>query len=243
MLRKISPSIQQFLITLKECLDTLDDSHDLLDLLKRFHRVYPRLEVLEQEPSVTVTRCVASVKQRGDFSRTLVRISNELNADHLEILVALSPTPDGRKDALTSGVKFLDELQCHGCITEDNTDLLEDLFRVLQLAKPAALLEEYRTVRVTYWYTHNYNYCSIQAYSLQSAAGALEHHPSFGSGDLPHLHLPLPPSPPVVCGCHSIVFIFSVGGAQEARPHKWLQDPSPKEPTFTTITSGSVWLS
>ncbi len=149
-LKKISPSIQQFLATLKECLETLDDSHDLLELLERFRRVYPRLEVLEQEPEVIVTRCVASDKQKGAFSRVLVRISNELKDDHLEILVALCPTPEGRKDALISGVKLFDELQCHGCITEDNTDLLEDLFRVLQLAKPAALLEEYRTVRVTY---------------------------------------------------------------------------------------------
>ena len=131
-------------------METLDDSHDLLELLERFRRVYPRLEVLEQDPGVIVTRCVASDKQKGAFSRVLVRISNELKDDDLEILVALCPTPEGRKDALISGVKLFDELQCHGCITEDNTDLLEDLFRVLKLHKPAALLAEYRTVRVTH---------------------------------------------------------------------------------------------
>ncbi len=144
--RKRSRSIEQFLKTLTEYFKTLDDSHDLLYLLESFHRVYPRLEELEGEPEVVVSRCTASEDQKTAFTCLLVRMSNEFSDDNLEILVALSPTPEGKKDSLTSGVKLFAELQCHGCITEENIDLLDDLFRVLKLAELMKLLEQYREV-------------------------------------------------------------------------------------------------
>lgn len=144
--RKRSPSIEEFLKTLKVCFKTLDDSHDLLDLLDRFDRAYPCLNELDEEPKIMVSRSTASEDQKAAFSRILVRMSSELSGENLEILVALCPTPEGGKESLTSGVKLFNELQCYGCITAENTDLLDDLFRVLKLARLMELLNEYREV-------------------------------------------------------------------------------------------------
>ncbi len=144
--RKRSPSIEIFLKSLKGYFKTLDDSHDLLDLLTRFNQAFPDLKKLEEEPNMMVSRSTASEDQKAAFTRILVRMSSELSNDNLDIIVALCPIPEGRKYSLTSGVKLFTELECYGCITAENTDLLNDLFRVLKLAKLTELLEEYREV-------------------------------------------------------------------------------------------------
>ena len=147
-MRKTSASVEDFISKLKQCVECLDDAHEITELFKRFHRTYPKLSVLDEEPPHITNQYRASDQQSMAFNMALLRISNELTAHHLEILVQLSPTPESQKESLGSGVKLFDEMKRHGCIAENDTELLDDLFRVLKLNGAEGHLLHYKQVHV-----------------------------------------------------------------------------------------------
>jgi len=204
-LKKRSVNFQEFLATFERCLEGLDDVQAITELLGRFHDTFPDKSKLDAEPEHRVPHYKPTEEQSHSFNKALIKIGNQLGPKDLEILIALSPTPEGRKENLTSSVKWFEELKCHGCISEDDTDLLEDLLRVLKLSIPAGLLKDYKEVRhhnstcmcilcincyliYIFWVVALHN-CVLLSVILQvysdpqpvPSAPPIEHLPSFGS--------------------------------------------------------------
>lgn len=147
-LRKRSKSVNEFLSTLQGAFEGLENVHDIAELLKKFrssNRDLEQHDVADDLPQgCTLHR--PSLAQSSHFNKTLVRISNDLTWQHLEIMVQLSPTPDGQKEYLVTGIKLFEEMKRHGCISENDTELLDDFFRVLKLKTPTSLLTDYKQV-------------------------------------------------------------------------------------------------
>ena len=160
-MRKISVSVEDFISKLKECLNCLGNAHEIWDLLEQFHHTFSDLEALEGEPPHTPNLYRASDQQSMAFNLTLLRISNELTAHHLEILVCLSPTPEAQKEGLGSGIKLFEEMKRHGCIAENDTELLDDLFHELKLTAAETHLTYYKQVCVC---VHNLSGYNIYVY-------------------------------------------------------------------------------
>ena len=149
-LRKRSKSVNEFLSTLQGAFEGLENVHDIAELLKKFRSSNQDLEQQDVPddlpPGCTLHR--PSLAQSSHFNKTLLRISNDLTWPHLEIMVQLSPTPDGQKEYLVTGIKLFEEMKRHGCISENDTELLDDFFRVLRLKTPTSLLTDYKQVRL-----------------------------------------------------------------------------------------------
>ena len=83
-------------------------------------------------------------QQRKDFKTALLKMSHALQTKDFEILKALSPVPDGRKDGIHVGYKLFESLQVYGYISENDVELLDDLFTHIELQKPCDLLRDYQ---------------------------------------------------------------------------------------------------
>lgn len=82
--------------------------------------------------------------QKRAFSSAMLQISRRLSSKDFHILRALSPIPDGRKEGLNTGLKLFDALKTHGCISENDVELLDDFFTHLSLIVPQTVLKDYQ---------------------------------------------------------------------------------------------------
>ena len=82
--------------------------------------------------------------QKKAFKDVLMKISVCLDPDDFEIIKALSPIPDGRKERASEGYMLFDKLKEFGRISENDVELLDDFFTTLDLVRPLELLARYR---------------------------------------------------------------------------------------------------
>lgn len=147
-LRKQSKSTNEFLSTLQNAIEGLENIHNVAQILRKFRSNNPNLEQPEGAdylPNSTVLYR-PTLGQSTYFHKTLVKISNDLTQKHLEIMVLVSPTPEAQKENIVTGIQLFEEMERHGCIAENDTELLDDFFGILKLKTPTSLLADYKKV-------------------------------------------------------------------------------------------------
>ena len=86
--------------------------------------------------------------QNEHFRGVLMKMSHTITEKHLEIMVALAPIPEASKEDIQYGYQLFEQLEHHGYIGENDVELLQEMFELLQLAKPKMLLSQYTTACV-----------------------------------------------------------------------------------------------
>ena len=85
-----------------------------------------------------------SEQQNSCFNKVLLRISDYIPSESLDIMVALTPIPESKKESIRQGYKLFHEMKQCGCISENDVEFLDELFEVLKLVKPIELLDKYK---------------------------------------------------------------------------------------------------
>ena len=67
-----------------------------------------------------------------------------IDRKHLKIIIAFNPLPEGLKESLTGGLKLFEALQRHGCISENDVELLDEFFVHMRLIEPQKALQLYK---------------------------------------------------------------------------------------------------
>lgn len=118
-----------------------------------------------------------AILQHGSeyFRGVLMNMSHAIPQKQLEIMVALAPIPEGSKEDIKHGYQLFEQLERHGCIGENDMELLQEMFELLQLAKVKALLLQYTTARSPSESPPSLGYA---AQTTQTS----DHHPSMISG-------------------------------------------------------------
>ena len=149
-LKKISGTDERFLEALKKLFEEISHFEELLEIVRAFRRENPRLDRTPSFDAMTPNLPNGAFSFRPEknqqlrFHKTLLNISGHTDWVHLEIMVALSPIPDGLKESISKGFELFDRLKQHGCISENDTELLDEFFSLLNLQKPMQLLRAYQ---------------------------------------------------------------------------------------------------
>lgn len=119
-----------------------------VDLQAVGKRLYDQCTDNDLNTSVTFPMGMAqhrpSQEQKDCFNSTLLRISDSIPPPTLEIMVTVTPIPDSRKENVVQGHKLFNEMKQCGCISENDSEFLEDLMRELELVKSLEILEGYK---------------------------------------------------------------------------------------------------
>ena len=78
------------------------------------------------------------------FNSTLLRISENVTPDAVEIMVVVTPIPDASKERLRNGHNLFSKMKECGCISENDTEFLEDLMHEMKLIRALEVLEKYK---------------------------------------------------------------------------------------------------
>ena len=146
LLRQNCESVGEFIRTLREMLETQTSFIDLLKVVRvvgdecedtdlDIHGVEFPMGSVEHKPPP---------KQKTTFNATLLKISDAITDEVLEIMVTLTPIPHSKKERITVGHSLFNEMKQYGCISENDTEFLVDLMVELKLVKCLEMLEEYK---------------------------------------------------------------------------------------------------
>ena len=137
-----------FLDRFERLLEGMSDAQELANIVRNFREKNADLESTSAAATPFIPNGAfshrPSKQQKADFKSTMLRISNSLERKMFEIIRTVSPIPEGRKESLKVGYKLFEALQTHGCISENDVELLSDFFTHLNLAPPLTLLREYQ---------------------------------------------------------------------------------------------------
>lgn len=81
--------------------------------------------------------------QSEKFRSSLLRISRTIGKKQLEIMVGLSPTPEAAKQNISEGHDLFEQMENHGCISENDTEMLQEMLELLRLQGALKFLYEY----------------------------------------------------------------------------------------------------
>ena len=81
--------------------------------------------------------------QSEKFRSILLRISRTVGKKQLEIMVGLSPTPEAGKQNISEGHELFEQMERHGCISENDTEMLQEMLELLSLKDTMKFLIEY----------------------------------------------------------------------------------------------------
>ena len=82
--------------------------------------------------------------QSHRFKGALYKISESIGKGDLEILVALAPIPEASKENVDVGHELFHRMGRHGCISENDTELLQEMLELLELRAACQILLKYR---------------------------------------------------------------------------------------------------
>lgn len=83
-------------------------------------------------------------RQKDVFKQALYKTSESIGKRELEILVALTPIPEASKEDIGVGHELFLQMEKHGCISENDTELLQEMLEVLELRVALQTLVKYR---------------------------------------------------------------------------------------------------
>lgn len=121
------------------------------DFLSRIHEYKVQNPDLFQEPPMsqlglpdgTRTGFKPKPGQSEKFRSSLLRISRSVGKKQLEIMVGLSPTPEAAKQNISEGHELFEQMERHGCISENDTEMLQEMLELLRLQDALKFLYEY----------------------------------------------------------------------------------------------------
>lgn len=147
LLKRRTGTNEAFLSKLKWLLSVCNRT-DLLNIVCDYHKDNPDL-LTEPPLYFSVPESIrAGFKPQHDqsdcFRSTLIKISQAIGKQQLEIMVVLSPTPEAGKESIRTGHELFDQMERHGCICENDTELLQEMLELLQLSKPLGFLLQYQ---------------------------------------------------------------------------------------------------
>ena len=148
ILKRKSKSNEQFVSTLEQHFEGIQDFEDLSTIVQDFRSENPDPNSIKPLKGPILPNGAFAFRpgreQSHYFKRMLLNVSNSLNWIHLEIMVAISPIPDSLKEHMNKGYQLFEELKRHGCISENDTEFLDDVFTLLNLQAPLQLLQSYQ---------------------------------------------------------------------------------------------------
>ena len=145
-LRRRQSTDMDLVEVLSQLLEGIPTMTNLYNIVQQFKRNNPHLEDEQASNNISNGTLIFTsfpLNQKEAFRKMLLIISENLTWPHLEIMVALSPTPEGNKERLTRGIHLFEEMKLHGCISENDTELLQSLFTLLNLKAPMDILQQY----------------------------------------------------------------------------------------------------
>ena len=179
---------------LKEC-----RSADFLQIIEDFRKDDPDLLSESSSPLHLPDGTRSGFKpkpgQSEYFKSTLLKISRTIGKQQLEIMVALSPTPEASKENIHVGHELFHQMERHGCISENDTELLQEIFELLNLTDPIKILHSYLQAFPPIIHEPQPSapqYASLPSLSLQAQCGSLPEYPS----QLQSFHVSQPQSLP-----------------------------------------------
>ena len=101
---------------------------------------YPRLTL----PNGTGSGFKPTRVQSERFRSTLLRISRTITKKQLEIMVGLSPTPEAGKEKIDEVHELFEQMERHGCISENDTEMLQEILELFSLKDAIGFLNTYR---------------------------------------------------------------------------------------------------
>ena len=148
ILKRKSKSNDQFVSTLEQHFEGIQDFEDLTAIVQEFRSENPDPNSIKPLAGPILPNGAFAFRpernQSHHFKRMLLNVSNSLNWIHLEIMVAISPIPDSLKEHMNKGYQLFEELKRHGCISENDTEFLNDVFTLLNLQTPLQFLQSYQ---------------------------------------------------------------------------------------------------
>ena len=129
---------------LREC-----KCEDFLSTIKKFKEDNPDLLASDSTSTLNLPNGTkAGFKpKRGQserFRSILLRISRTFPRKHLEIMIALPPIPEAEKQSITEGHDLFHQMERHGCISENDTEMLEEILELFSLTDAIKHLTEYQ---------------------------------------------------------------------------------------------------
>ena len=146
LLRRHCGTVRAFVAKLEEMLATSSSFTDL----QRFGRTLYHCCRDDDLSTRVMTYPVGMVlhrptcQQSTTFNSTLFKISNEVTPDQVDVMVTVTPIPDATKEKVRSGHALFSAMKQCGCISENDTEFLEDLLREMKLVKALEVLEHYK---------------------------------------------------------------------------------------------------
>ena len=194
LLRKRTATNQAFLDKLESLLSDCQ-CEDFLETIRKFKIDNP--DFLTEStfdtnlPNGTRAGFKPKPGQSETFRRVLLSISRTISNKQLEIMVALPATPEAEKQNIHVGHQLFDHMERHGCISENDTEMLEEMIELFPLKdaidhlsgyhkmyppiyhepEPSAPL--YASPAASLHYSHNSQPQSLQ----QSLHSGFDHHP------------------------------------------------------------------
>ena len=249
ILKRKSKSNEQFVSALEQHFEGTQDFEDLSTIVQEFRGENPDPNSIKPLKGPILPNGAFAFRpgreQSHHFKRMLLNVSNSLNWIHLEIMVAISPIPDSLKEHMNKGYQLFEELKRHGCISENDTEFLDDVFTLLNLQTPLQLLQSYQ---------HQYPQTifpepSPSAPTFATPPSSLQ--PSYSSpseGSPSFLSLPTHHSPVETSGVgglspHQPPYLpHQVSTYPQTTPHaQWQHNTYPRPPQTTSPQSRTQW--
>ena len=201
LLKKRTGTNQAFLNKLESVLSECNCA-DFLTRIQEYKVQNPGADLF-QEPSSQLslpdgTRSGFKPKpgQSEKFRSTLLRISRSVGKKQLEIMVGLSPTPEAAKQNISEGHELFEQMERYGCISENDTEMLQEMLELLRLQDSLKFLFEYHRTFPPIIHEPPQpsapQYASLPSSSLQAQCGSLPEYPS----QLQSFHVSQPQSLP-----------------------------------------------
>ena len=148
LLKKRTGTNEAFLGKLEHLL-TQCKCNDFLITIEKFKSDHPDLLVDSSWqlnlPNGTRTGFRPRQGQSDRFRSVLLNISRSVPKKQLEIMVALSPTPEAGKQGISEGHELFDQMERHGCISENDTEMLQEMLELFSLTDAIKFLTQYQT--------------------------------------------------------------------------------------------------
>ena len=120
--------------------------------------------------------------QSEKFRGSLLQISRTIGKKQLEIMIGLSPIPEAVKQNINEGHELFEQMERHGCISENDSEMLQEMLELLSLQDALRFLYDYQQAYPPIIHDppppSAPQYASSSSLSVQAQYGSL---PQYGS--------------------------------------------------------------
>ena len=153
-LRRRHTSHSAFLATFLKLLENVSDAEQLSETVRTFRDTHRNIDdelsaPLQCNGATLLPRPVDKDKMRA-FNSSLHQMGLKLRLSDFEIIKAISPLQESQKERSDTGQKLFHSLKESGRISPNDTELLHDIFNLMDLVQPLNVLREYEEKFLTH---------------------------------------------------------------------------------------------